>query len=141
MQSEERPERSREEREKIVRAETVEVLSALSRAYTQTTGHKALKHWARMQSALEMSLTGVATIGQWQETIRSELQIQSLSSYLSSAFERHESALDECQWSFFDWLFLVRREVAWFVAHLRLESEARKEAREAAEAQKKGRNK
>lgn len=141
MQSEERPERSREEREKIVRAETVEVLSALSRAYTQTTGHKALKHWARMQSALEMSLTGVATIGQWQETIRSELNVTTMSSSLSSAFERHESALDECQWSFFDWLFLVRREVAWFVAHLRLESEARKEAREAAEAQKKGRNK
>ncbi len=117
------------ENEKILRAETVSCLVALSKAYAATPGHRALKHWTRLQAALEASLTGVASMGQWQESIRSYLHIAAPSSWLCSALENLDRALEDYGVDFFDWLYLVRKEVVWFIVQVRLESERRAEAR------------
>lgn len=116
--------------EKLMRAETVSVLVALSRAFTQTSGHRVLKHWSQLQSGLQNSLRGVGTIGQWQEKIRLRLRITTVSSLLSAAFDAHETGLEEAGYDFHSWLWLVQSELAWFMKQLRLESEHRNEAHE-----------
>jgi hypothetical protein len=115
--------------EKLLRAETVSCLVALSKAYAGTPGHRPLKHWTRLQAALEASLTGVASMGQWQEAVRSHLHIAAPSSLLCSALESLDRAVEDAGADFFDWLYLVRREVVWFIVQVRLESEKRAEAR------------
>lgn len=122
------------ETEKELRAETVSALVALSKAYTQTAGHSHLKHWPRLESALRQSLSGVATMGQWQEKIRGALKIVSMpnskGNSLCSALESLDKCLEHHSIKFSRWLQLVRSETAWFIVQLRLESEARAEARE-----------
>jgi hypothetical protein len=115
------------EEEKALRAETVSCLVAISKAYSATTGHNALKHWDRFQSALRLSLSGVSTMGQWQERIRSALKIVSQSKDLCSAMETLDRCLETHGIRFSRWLHLVRGEAAWFIVQLRLESEARAE--------------
>jgi hypothetical protein len=125
----------REQRdEQLVKAETVSCLVALSKAFTRTSGHKVLKHWDQFQAAFQRSLRGVGTIGQWEEKIRVGLRITTLpnspGNSLCSAMERLEQAIDASGYGFFDWLYLVRKELSWFIIQLRLESERRAEARE-----------
>lgn len=112
------------ETEKALRAETVNCLVALSKAFTQSPGHKALTHWTRLDAALAVSLTGVSTMGQWQESIRRRLLLPSLPSWVCSAMERLDQLVSER--SRFDaWVRLVKSERAWFIVQLRLESERR----------------
>lgn len=120
--------------EQALRAETVNALVALSAAYTQTSGHRPQKHWQRFEQRLRLSLSGVSSIGQWQEKIRASLGITSMSNLLCSALESLDRCLADRGVRFSRWLWLVRGETAWFLVQLRLESEARKEARAAAEA-------
>lgn len=127
------------EKEKLLRAETVNALVALSAAYTRTPGHRPQKHWQRFEQRLRQSLSGVATMGQWQEKIRAALGLVTLSSSACSALESLDRALDANGVRFSRWLWLVRSETAWFLVQLRLESEARKEAREAEREAKKER--
>lgn len=123
--------------EKELRAETVNALVALSAAYTRTSGHNPRKHWQRFEQRLRQSLSGVASIGQWQEKIRSALGIVSMSSSLCSVMESLDRSLERNGVRFSRWLWLVRGETAWFLVQLRLESEARNEAREEAKAAEK----
>lgn len=116
--------------EKLARAETVTCLVALSKAFARTPGHKALTHWSRFEAALRRSLSGIGTIGQWEEKIRRELQISTVPSYLCSAFEALEQSLEHAGFDVFQWAYLVRKENAWFVLQLRLESQKRADARE-----------
>lgn len=127
--------------EKELRAETVNALVALSAAYTATAGHKPQKHWTRFEQRLRQSMSGVATMGSWQEKIRASLGIVSMSSSLCAALERLDRSLERNGVRFSRWLWLVRSESAWFLVQLRLESEAKKEAREADKAAGKAKKK
>ena len=120
--------------EKALRAETVSALVALSAAYTMTAGHRPQKHWQRFEQRLRQSLSGVSSMGQWQEKMRAALGITSMSSSLCSALESLDRCLTEHSVRFSRWLWLVRSESAWFLVQLRLESEAKREARAAADA-------
>lgn len=120
----------RADQEKALRAETVSILVEVSRAFAATPGHRALKHWSRIQSSLEASLTGVGTFGMWIESFRNLLNIQAPNSSLCSALEALERTAEDVGVDFYSWLYLVRREPTWFVVQVRLESEKRTEARE-----------
>lgn len=118
-----------QETEKLLRADTVSCLVALSGAYSATPGHRVMKHWSRLQASLAASLTGVESIGQWQEAIRSHLHIDVPSNSLCSAMANLESSLADHAVDFYDWLYLVRKELCWFIVQIRLESERRSEER------------
>ena len=118
----------KQEAEKLLRAETVNCLVAVSKAFAATPSHRVMKHWDRLRSELSVSLTGVSNVGQWQEVLLGRLQITALPSYLCSAFEALESSIERVGYDFFGWLYFVRPEVRWFVTHIRLESEKRAES-------------
>lgn len=109
---------------------TVELLLALRSEYLRTGSANMLKHWDILQSrALSASKT-CANPEEWATQIARKLQIPKLSADSSRCLVALANEVRE-RGCAADWLAMCEREAGMLMALCRLESERRKESRNA----------